>query len=139
MSFKSVFRQRFRSSLLRERSAIQNPFVQKAGQEPYGSIVQPDDAVDIEACPAVVPGAHIAFFQKASGQVFREENGAGIDGAAYPEAFFPQQPGDGSQKGSHPVYGKHPYGRAAFQFHLAPLKGFEAGPENLQTPADQPA
>ena len=118
---------------------MQEPLVQKSGQEARGSIVQADDAVDVPACPAVVPGAHIPFFQKASGEVFGNKNRAGIDSAAHPEAFFAQQAGDGGKKSCHSIDGKHPYGRVSLQLHLPPLKRFQAGPENLQAPANQSA
>ena len=124
-----------RNSFQRFRFSVQNPLIQKACQEPYRRIVQPDHALNIPARPAVVPGTHAALLQQAAGYIFCEKDSSRVDGSAHPEAFFPEQSGDRRQKGCHPVNGKHPDGGMAFQLHLPPLKRFEAGPEDFQTPA----
>lgn len=114
-------------------------FKEKSCEEPDGSVVQPDDASDIPAGLTVVPGTHIAFFEQTSGDEFCEKYGAGVDAPPKQRPFILNPMGDRRQKSSHSVNGEHPDGRAAFQFHLSPLKGFEACPEDFQTPASESA
>lgn len=114
-------------------------FVEQSGKEPYRGIVQTDDAVNVPACLAVIPGAHITFFQQTSGDEFRKENGTGVDAPPKQRSFFSNPTGDGRKKGGHSVDRKHPDGGLAYKLHLPPLKGFEARPEDFQAPADKSA
>lgn len=113
--------------------------IQQSGKKPYRSIVQTDHTVNVPACLAVIPGAHITFFQQTSGDEFREENGTGIDAPPKQRPFFSNPTGDRSQKSGHSIDGKHPDRGVAYELHLSPLKGFEARPEDFQAPADKSA
>ncbi len=114
-------------------------FIKQSGEKPHRSIIQTDHTVNVPACLAVIPRAHITFFQQTSGDEFPKENGAGIDAPPKQRPFFLNPTGDRSQKSSHSVDGEHPDRGMAYELHLPPLKGFEACPEDFQAPADKSA
>ena len=57
----------------------QKLFKDKPGRHPKRGVVQTDDAVDICTGTAVVPGAHLVFFQNAAADIFPKENKAGVE------------------------------------------------------------
>ena len=70
---------------------MQNPFVQKTCQKPHRRVVQPDYPVNVKTRTAVIPGTHAAPLQKAARNEFCQEDGAGVDSAAYPDALLSEQ------------------------------------------------
>lgn len=120
-------------------NALEHFLIEESGQKPDGSVVQADDAADVKAGLAVIPGTHITFFEQTSGDEFCEKYGTGVDAPPKQRPFISNPVRDGREKSGHSIDGKHPDGRAAFQLHLPPLKGFEACPEDFQTPAHESA
>lgn len=54
--------------------SFEEKFVEKSQTEPEWGIIQTDDAVYVERCAGIIPGADAKFFQDASGNEFRNEN-----------------------------------------------------------------
>ena len=62
-------------------------FKKQAQGKPEGGEVQADQAVHVELCLAVIPGAPPGLPEKPAGTVFRQEDQARVDAAAADSAL----------------------------------------------------
>lgn len=74
----------------------QEPFEEKSGDEPTGSIVQTDDFAQVPSGAAVVPWAQVTAAQPQAGCIFSGKNHAGVDQSAEYEITAAHQARQGS-------------------------------------------
>ncbi len=113
----------------------------KSEQKPPGSIVQPDQSVDVQAGAAVIPGTALFCTQLFTGGKFRGINAKHIECAAQPcgSLLFGQKRRNGHNGGSSTVDGKHPKGGCSFEGIIASFQRIHGRKADLGKQTDQTA
>ena len=120
---------------------MQDPLEEQSGQKPPGSIVQPDDPVDMKAAFDIIPGAEIVFPQEAPAEIFHGKDHGHIEqpAAQTPDMQFFKQPLEGCHQAGGAVDGEHPQGSIAGKPQIPAFQGMQGGEQDLHAPAAQSA